>query len=214
MTDYALRISAAAGDPMALLALAIELNAALTGSEATIKEMRAAEQDRKEKQAKRTRRFRNVTERDATLQAVTKRDETVPPSPLPSSSFPTPHITPSFPPSPQPPPTTDEKRLFDLAPIASEIITGFLDGMPFARRLGWVTVLLWVMDEGPRLSPSELHRAVGDFCAKVDKDRWTPTYFRGFCRSVREPEGKINGAASTGDPFLDGLKQYALDHPE
>jgi len=73
----------------------------------------------------------------------------------------------------------------ERAPEAAEQVAGFLGGMPFARRLGWVTVLHWVMDEGPKLSGAELKRTIGDFCANVDRDKWTPTHFRGYSRGAR-----------------------------
>lgn len=95
MTDVASRIASSAGDPAALLALAIELaqeNARLNGQVAALEQHEA---DRKAAQAERQRRHRHVVSRDVTLPSVTERDVTSePPSPpAPFPSFPEPHIT-------------------------------------------------------------------------------------------------------------------------
>lgn len=193
--DFAPRIAAAAGDCTALLALAIELSAALSGTEAEVELLRAADQTRREKQASRVRKHRVSSMDSVTLRNVTERYVTDPPSPLPSPSFPTPHITPSFPPPSQLlQPSSAEQALFALVPESEEHILAFLDGMPPTKRLGWVTVLRWVVEEGPRLTGGELRQAIGDFCAKVDRERWTPSYFRGFCREVRAGEGESGDA--------------------
>lgn len=103
--EFSSRIAAASGDAGALLALAIELsneNARLSAEAATLQ---AISDERKKKQAERTRRHRNAPSRSVTLQGVTECD-VVSPSPQVSSSFPTPHITPSFPPTPSNPQPT------------------------------------------------------------------------------------------------------------
>lgn len=107
VADLAGRIAAAAGDPGALLALAIELSNENARLEHAVESLVQADADRRAKQARRTRRsrgqepappehpcvpsrddtLRNVTQRDVTLRDVTQRDVTPPPTPIIGKGF-------------------------------------------------------------------------------------------------------------------------------
>lgn len=102
MSELASRISSASGDAGALLALAIDMAEEIARLKAQAAMLQSLNDERKAAQAARTRKHRNAVSRDVTLQDVTGCD-TVPPSSPPFSSFPTPHITLTTPPSPSAP---------------------------------------------------------------------------------------------------------------
>lgn len=194
------RIALIARIGAALATAAPELHDVLSDALAALVEDHGAfvkSERRKERDRNRKRGDNSTESEDSTdsKEYAERREsaEAAPPSPQVSSSFPTPHITPSFPPTPHPLPRAreelamGEQELLERAPLSAPLISGFLAGMPFAKRLGWVTVFAGAMDEGPRLSDAELSGALSSFCATVERHQWTAAYFRGYCRSVRTP---------------------------
>lgn len=197
----------AAGDMDTIAALAIEMNGELFAAEATIAELRRADDERREKQADRKRRSRrgptpdsgdvgHVTSRDGAGQSVTERDGTGPLPPVPPLLPPTPPNNSSLPPIPASPssapasgsPEADaETALLDRFdhPADRRAVGGFLDrAADPVRRLSWVGRLGALLDKPPHFTPAELAEGLEALLTQ-DAGTWGPALLKVWVRRVR-----------------------------
>lgn len=179
MTDFAGRIATASGDAGALLALCIELAQEVSrlSAEAAVLESR---------RAKDANRKRNTPRKSAEVHGSHRSGtETLPPSP--SSSFPTPHITPSSPPIPQPPQQPqgeEEVRLEQRAPEAWPVVAAFLVGKAEVARQAWIGRFHGALDRPPHPTGQELADALQDLMT-LPAEQWVPTLFRRYVERIR-----------------------------
>jgi hypothetical protein len=198
--------ASAAGDAATLGALAIELLQQLATAEATLAQLRRAEEERREGTRERKRRSRegaasrdvtrgHVTSRDETGQAVTSRDVTRPSPPSPPLLPPTPPNNSSTPPSPlppRPPANDEEQRLHDRAPEAWPVIARFLTGKEPVAAIAWIGRFQGALDRPPHPTGVELRDALEDLMTQPAED-WKPTLFRRYVERIRSD---ADGAAA------------------
>lgn len=186
MSDYGSRLASAHGDPDALIALVVELVEEVTRltAEAAILQRRRAKDAARKNPRKSMELLGNP--RHSTESAET-------PPPLPSSSFPEPHITPSFPPSPLPlhqPQGDEEARLAERAPKSWPTIGTFLVSREPVARVAWVGRFHGAFDRPPHPTDEEFADALGDLMTRPESD-WVPPMFRRFVERIRRDSTRV-----------------------
>lgn len=201
----------AAGDMQALASITFELAQRAATAEATVSELRLADQQRREGQNNRKRRSRSrdVTGQSVTSQEVTGQDVTSqpPPSPLPSLLSPTPPYNSSFPPPPRSAngageSVTDEGLRALVGDAGWPDVARFIETRRGDKRAEWRREMAKLIGPGSQFTGPDLAGACSDALI-VDQPLEGPHALRAFIAKRRDerlnPPADRKSAGRGGD---------------
>jgi hypothetical protein len=176
-----------------------EVQAVLRDALAALVEDHATIASTQRRRAKDRQRKHSADSKDSAEQAV-GRGISDGSSPLPSSSFPEPHITPSFPPSPLPPRQPQgvtEQQVHDRAPLSWPVLLRFVAGKEDVAVQAWMGRFLGALDRPPHPTDLELRDAVEDLMTEP-QEKWVPTLFRRYVERIRRDATRAAERAADG----------------